>query len=217
MANILIVEDEKAISDLIVLNLKLAGHVCRQAFDGEEAAAEMERWQPALVLLDVMLPERDGFSLMEQKVFGEKPVIFLTAKDSTADKVKGLNLGADDYLTKPFEAVELLARVEAVLRRTGASQRIFEIGDTVVYLDQRTAAAGGIAVELTNREFELLEVLIQNRNMALSREQLLNLAWGYDYFGDTRTVDVHITKLRKKLKLEERIKTVYKHGYRLEV
>ena len=217
MANILIVEDEKAISDLIVLNLRLAGHVCQQAFDGKEAAAVMEQWQPALILLDVMLPERDGFSLMEQKVFGEKPVIFLTAKDSTADKVKGLNLGADDYLTKPFEAVELLARVEAVLRRTGSAQRVFEIGRTVVYLDQRTAAVDGGTVELTNREFELLEVLIQNRNIALSREKLLNLAWGYDYFGDTRTVDVHITKLRKKLKLEDYIKTVYKHGYRLEV
>ncbi len=217
MANILIVEDEKAISDLIVLNLKLAGHTCRQAFDGREAASVMGKWQPALVLLDVMLPEGDGFSLMEQKVFGGRPVIFLTARDSTADKVKGLNLGADDYLTKPFEAVELLARVDAVLRRTGSAQRIFEIGRAVVYLDQRRATVDGEAVELTNREFELLEVLIQNRNIALSREKLLNLAWGYDYFGDTRTVDVHITKLRRKLKLEDAIKTVYKHGYRLEV
>lgn len=217
MANILIVEDEKSISDLIVMNLKLVGHVCRQVFDGEEAVSAMNEWQPDLVLLDVLLPYRDGFLLMEQKVFRDKPVIFLTAKNSTADKVKGLKMGADDYIVKPFEAVELLARVEAVLRRAVPAQRIFEIGGTVVYLDQRTAMVDGVSAELTNREFELLEVLINNRNMALSREKLLDLAWGYDYYGDTRTVDVHITKLRKKLKLEDTIKTVYKHGYRLEV
>lgn len=217
MANILIVEDEKTISDLIVMNLKLVGHTCRQVFDGEEAVSAMKGWQPDLVLLDVLLPYRDGFLLMEQKVFRDKPVIILTAKNSTTDKVKGLKLGADDYITKPFEAVELLARVEAVLRRTGPTQRVFEIGSTVVYLDQRTATVDGISAELTNREFELLEVLINNRNMALSREKLLDLAWGYDYYGDMRTVDVHITKLRKKLKLEDTIKTVYKHGYRLEI
>lgn len=217
MANILIVEDEKSINDLIVMNLKLAGHTCCQAFDGEEAISAMMDWKPDLILLDVMIPYRDGYSLMEQKIFGNKPVIFLTAKNSTADKVKGLKLGADDYITKPFETVELLARVEAVLRRFQPTQRIFEIGSTVIHLDQRTVAVDGMPVKLTNREFELLEVLINNRNMALSREKLLDLAWGYDYYGDTRTVDVHITKLRKKLKLEDTIKTVYKHGYRLEI
>lgn len=217
MANILVVEDEKSINDLIVMNLKLAGHTCRQVFDGEEAIQIVKAWTPDLVLLDVLLPYQDGFSLMEQKVFRDKPVIFLTAKNATVDKVKGLKLGADDYIAKPFEAVELLARVEAVLRRTGMTQRVFEIDGTVVYLDKRTAAVDGIPVELTNREFDLLEVLINNRNLALSREKLLDLAWGYDYYGDTRTVDVHITKLRKKLKLEAAIKTVYKHGYRLEV
>jgi DNA-binding response OmpR family regulator len=217
VANILIVEDEKSINDLIVMNLKLVGHVCKQAFEGDEAIRAIADWQPDLVLLDVMIPYHDGFSLMEQKAFGEKPVIFLTAKNSTADKVKGLKLGADDYIAKPFEAVELLARVEAVLRRVQPAQRVFEIGGTIIQLDQRTATVDGVPIELTNREFELLEVLINNRNMALSREKLLDLAWGYDYYGDTRTVDVHITKLRKKLKLEGSIKTVYKHGYRLEV
>lgn len=217
MANILVVEDEKSINDLIVMNLKLAGHTCRQAFDGSQAQALFREQQPDLVLLDVMLPCGDGFSLMEQKVFGDKPVIFLTAKNGTTDKVKGLNLGADDYITKPFEAVELLARVGAVLRRTGSGQRVFQIGQTTIYLDRRTALVDGEQAMLTNREFELLEVLIENRNLALSREQLLDLAWGYDYFGDTRTVDVHITKLRKKLKPEDAIKTIYKHGYRLEI
>ena len=217
MANILIVEDEQSISDLIMMNLKLVGHICRQAFDGVDAAAVLEEFHPDLVLLDVMLPYRDGFSLMEQKIFAQIPVIFLTAKDSTSDKVKGLKLGADDYIVKPFEAVELLARVEALLRRTKSTERVFTIGKTLIYLDQRTVTVNGVPVEVTNREFELLEVLINNRNIALSRDKLLDLAWGYDYFGDTRTVDVHITKLRKKLSLEDQIKTVYKVGYRMEV
>jgi DNA-binding response OmpR family regulator len=200
-----------------MMNLKLVGHICHQVFDGAEAVASLGKFQPDLIILDIMLPRRDGFSLMEQKAFGTIPVIFLTAKDSTADKVKGLRLGADDYIAKPFEAVELLARVEAILRRTMPTERVFDIDGVSVHLDRRVAALGGVPVDLTNREFELLEVLINNRNIALSREKLLNLAWGYDYFGDTRTVDVHITKLRKKLNLENRIKTVYKVGYRLEI
>jgi len=217
MAKILIVEDEKSISDLILMNLKLVGHESRQAFDGSEAITSLEEFHPDLVLLDVMLPYVDGFSLMEQKAFANIPVIFLTAKDTVSDKVKGLKLGADDYIVKPFEAVELLARVEAVLRRIKPSERICTVGNTIIYLDQRRATVAGRSVDLTNREFELLEVLITNRNIALSREKLLDLAWGYDYFGDTRTVDVHITKLRKKLCLEDCIKTVYKVGYRMEV
>jgi len=217
MANILIVEDEKSINDLILLNLKLVGHTGKQAFDGKEAISALEDFQPDMVILDVMLPYDDGFSLMEKKVFENIPVIFLTAKDSTSDKVKGLKLGADDYIVKPFEAVELLARIEAVLRRIKPAERVITVDNTVVYLDQRTVTVEDSPKELTNREFELLEVLINNRNIALSREKLLDLAWGYDYFGDTRTVDVHITKLRKKLNFENRIKTVYKLGYRLEI
>lgn len=217
MANLLVVEDETSINDLIVLNLKLAGHTCRQAFDGKEAVWTLKDWQPDLILLDVMIPGSDGFDLMERRAFGDIPVIFLTAKNSTADKVRGLKLGADDYIAKPFEAVELLARVEAVLRRIKPVSHTVPIGGTVIHLDQRTATVDGALVRLTNREFELLEVLIRNRNLALSREKLLDLVWGYDFYGDTRTVDVHITKLRKKLKLEDAIKTVYKHGYRLEI
>ena len=217
MANILIVEDEKSINDLILMNLKLVGHTGKQAFDGKEAVSALDEFKPDMVILDVMLPYEDGFSLMEQKVFENIPVIFLTAKDSTSDKVKGLKLGADDYIVKPFEAVELLARVEAVLRRIKPSERVITVDSTIIYLDQRTVTVEDTPAELTNREFELLEVLINNRNLALSREKLLDLAWGYDYFGDTRTVDVHITKLRKKLNFENRIKTVYKLGYRLEI
>ena len=217
MANILIVEDEKPISDLILMNLKLVGHAGKQAFDGDEAIIAMEDFQADLVLLDVMLPYKDGFSLMEQKAFDNIPVIFLTAKDSITDKVKGLNLGADDYIVKPFETVELLARIEAVLRRIKPSERTITIDNVSVHFDKRTVTMDDASIELTNREFELLEVLVNNRNIALSREKLLDLAWGYDYFGDTRTVDVHITKLRKKLNFENRIKTIYKLGYRLEI
>ncbi len=217
MEKILIIEDEKEINDLVVMNLKLVGYECRQAFDGNEATLILENEKPDLVLLDIMIPYKDGFTLMEQNIFKGIPVIFLTAKDSVLDKVKGLKLGADDYIVKPFEAMELLARVEAVLRRTKPRQRVFAIENTIVHLDEHTVTVSETPVDLTKKEFELLEVLIKNCNLALSREKLLDLVWGYDYFGDTRTVDVHITKLRKKLKLQNHIKTVYKIGYRLEV
>lgn len=171
---------------------------------------------PDLIILDVMLPVYDGFTLMEKRMFGDIPVIYLSAKDQLTDKVRGLTAGADDYLVKPFEAAELLARVDSVLRRTSKHHRIYTISGTRIDLDERTTTVDGNPVKLTCREFELLEALILNQNLALTREQLLNLAWGEDYFGETRTVDVHITKLRKKLHLENYIKTVYKLGYRLE-
>ena len=217
MEKVLIVEDEKLINDLILMNLKLVGYECRQAFNGNEAVMLLEAERPDLVLLDVMIPYQDGFTLMEQKVFEDIPVIFLTAKGHLRDKVKGLKLGADDYIVKPFEAIELIARIEAVLRRTKPMNKVFSIGNTMIYLDEHMVTVDGNEVKLTNQEFELLAVLINNCNLALSRDKLLDLAWGHDYFGDTRTVDVHITKLRKKLKLEKHIRTVHKMGYRLEV
>lgn len=218
MAKILIVEDEKSINDLILMNLSLVGHTCYQAFDGVQAVSALNECNPDLILLDVMIPYRDGFSLMQEKVFKEVPVIFLTAKDAVADRVKGLNLGTDDYITKPFEAIELIARVDAVLRRTKKFLNSeFIIGNVFVNVLERKVKVNNTEVELTNREFMLLEVLIKNRNIALSRERLLDLVWGYDFEGDTRTVDVHITKLRKKLGLVNYIKTVYKLGYRLEI
>lgn len=216
MAKVLIVEDDRAISDLIRLNLNLVGHTCIQAFDSDEAKALVNSDLVDLILLDVMIPRVDGFTLLEQRAFGNTPTILVTAKALLADRVQGLRLGADDYIVKPFETVELLARVDAVLRRTQKNDTDFMIQDTVISLKEHTASVEGKEVELTNREFELLTVLLQNRNIALSREQLLDLAWGYDYYGDTRTVDVHIVKLRKKLHLEAVIKTVYKLGYRLE-
>jgi DNA-binding response OmpR family regulator len=217
MQRILIVEDDKSISDLVQMNLTLVGYECDQAKDGDEGRRLANKTAPDLVLLDIMLPGADGFTLMEQGVFGGVPVIFLTAKDGVADRVKGLRLGADDYIVKPFEAAELIARVAAVLRRTSPSgDNTYTFGDTVINVEARTATVGGEDAGLTNMEFRLLEALIRNKNLAVSREKLLDLAWGYDFCGDTRTVDVHITKLRKKLHMEDHIKTVYKHGYRFD-
>lgn len=217
MAEILIVEDEPAINDLMAMNLKLVGHHCTQIFNGRAAAEYMQSHHPDLVLLDVMLPGQDGFALLKNRSFDGIPVIMVTARIQVNDRVKGLNLGADDYIIKPFAAPELLARVEAVLRRSLRSSQEFILDNTVVNLQYRTVTVDSQEVELTNQEFELLAILIQNRNLALSRDKMLTLAWGYDYMGDTRTVDVHITRLRKKLHWENRIKTIFKVGYRLEV
>lgn len=215
MAHILIVEDEQTINELIKRNMNLVGHKCTSAFDGKEALAFIEQHSFDLVLLDVMLPGLDGFDVFE-RIHGI-PTIFLTAKNGLSDRVKGLNMGADDYLTKPFEMLELLARVDAVLRRTKKENESFELDNVKIQFDSRQIFVEKKIIECTPKEYELLEVLVRNRNIALSREKLLELAWGYDYEGDTRTVDVHIQKLRKKLGLENRIKTVYKLGYRLEV
>ena len=141
-----------------------------------------------------------------------RPSFSSRRKGNLSDRVKGLRLGADDYIVKPFETVELLARIDAVLRRVQREQHVFSLDGTVVNLDSRVITVGGEEVEITMREFELLEILIKNRNIALSREKLLNLAWGYDYFGETRTVDVHVQKLRKKLNWENHIKTVLQAG-----
>ena len=215
MADILVVEDEEAINELIRRNLKLVGHTCYLAMDGENALEMMNNKSFDLIVLDIMLPKLDGFEVLGQ-VKGI-PTILLTARGSVEDRVKGLVMGADDYLTKPFEMLELLARVEAILRRTKKDEDTFEIDDVRVEFHSRRLFLEEKVVECTPKEFELLEVLIKNRNIALSREKLLELVWGYEYIGETRTIDVHIQKLRKKLGLEKRIVTVYKLGYRLEV
>lgn len=215
MAHILIVEDEKSINDLIAMNLALVGHTSQQTYEGHEALEYIRHNNYDLIILDIMLPGLDGFTLVQQ-VPKDTPVIFLTAMGNLSDRVKGLQLGADDYIVKPFETIELLARIEAILRRTQKSSSIFSLDDTVVNLQSRVVTVAGVEIELTIREFELLEIFIKNKNIALSREKLLKLAWEYDYFGETRTVDVHVQKLRKKLNWENRIKTVYKMGYRLE-
>lgn len=215
MATILIVEDEIPIHELIRRNLQAVGHSCLSAFDGKEAIQIQAQKEVDLILLDIMLPELDGYEVFHQ--LRGTPTIFLTARSSLSDKVKGLTLGADDYLVKPFEMLELLARVDAVLRRTKKEGKSFELDAVKIDFESRQAFLNDKPVDCTPKEFDLLEVLVINRNIALSREKLLELAWGYDYVGDTRTVDVHVQKLRKKLDMESRIKTVYKMGYRLEV
>lgn len=216
MAYILIAEDEQAINDLICKNLKLLGHRTAQAFDGAQAMQLIAEENFDLVLLDVMMPQMSGFEV-KSKLPADLPVIFVTAKNSVSDQLTGLNLGADDYIVKPFDVLVLIARVENVLRRTKKNDTIFAINDCVIDLAKRIVLKDGKEVVLTLQEFNLLEALVLNRNFALSREKLLQLAWGYDYMGDSRTVDVHVQKLRKKLDLHKEIVTVFKYGYRLEV
>lgn len=213
---ILIVEDELAISRLIKLNLDIANYDSKEVYDGFEALHIIEKEKFDLILLDVMLPSIDGFTIMDRIEHLNIPVIFLTAKDSLFDKVNGLKLGAEDYIVKPFEAMELLARIETVLRRYGKAKEILEFKDITVYLKERIVKKNGQLVELTLKEYELLLILIQNKNIALTREMLLESVWQFDYFGGTRTVDMHIGAVRKKLDLNDNIKTVYKIGYRLE-
>ena len=215
MAHILIVEDDQHINDQIARNLKLVGHSCIQAFDGSEAIKLVAQNPVDLILLDIMLPGMDGFEVIKKISF--EPVIFISAKDGLEHKLNGLYSGADDYIVKPFEMLELLARVEVVLRRARKHTTIFRLDNVVVNMTDRTVTIGEGTVDLSHREFELLEVFIRNQNIALSRDKLLELAWGYDYLGETRTVDNHVQKLRSKLGWEERIKTIYKLGYRLEV
>ena len=214
MAKILILEDEKAINDLVALNLGMVGHTVMQAFTGKDALRIAEETPLDLLILDVMLPDTDGFTVYE-KLRGI-PAIFLTALGETADKVKGFERGADDYVVKPFEMAELLLRVEAVLRRTHKSEQHYRIGDLDVDFEAKTVTKNGVPVDLAMQEFVLLETLIKNRNIALSRKRLMREAWDVSFMGETRTVDVHIQRLRKKLGLEDRIKTIYRFGYRFE-
>lgn len=215
MANILVVEDDFAICELIKRNLQMVGHTCAWMADGASVPALMEQGHFDLVILDVMLPGCSGFEVIKE--LDQTPVIFVTAKGALEDKLKGLSLGAEDYIVKPFEILELIARVGVVLKRYGKHTKEMVIDDVVVDMRQHIVTKAGQTVNLTPQEFRLLEVFIQNQNLAMSREQLLNLAWDYDYEGESKTVDVHVRKLRQKLGLENRIKTVSKIGYRLEI
>lgn len=214
---ILIVDDEPGIREIIRMNLELAGYECLEAEDGDKAIELLENNMIDIVLLDIMLPKKDGYQVSEEFINRKIPVIFLTAKENTLDKVKGLKLGADDYITKPFESIELLARIEVVLRRTGKSESKFKYRDVEIDFSKREVLCKGKRVELTSQEYNLLEVLVKNQNLAMSRDSLLEKAWGYDYYGDTRTIDIHIQRLRKKLNWDEVIVTVFKYGYRLEI
>lgn len=214
--NILVVEDDDGIRDLIEINLSMVGYKVYTAIDGEEGKNIFLKENIDLALLDVMLPKIDGLQLVEIIKQKDIPVIFITAKDSVYDKVKGLRLGADDYIVKPFENIELLARIESVARRYSKNDKIIKFKDITIYTEKRIVKQNDKTVDLTLKEYELLHSFILNKNIALSREQLLENVWGIEYIGETRTVDIHVQRLREKLNLKENIKTVYKIGYRLE-
>lgn len=220
MIKILIVDDEKPICDLIDMNLSECGYHCTTVQDGVNAITMIEQGKYDLILLDVMLPGVNGYDIMEYIRPLEIPVIFITAKHEIKDRVKGLKLGADDYLVKPFDIVELTARVEAVLRRYNKAERLLTAGDVVVDVDAHSVTKSGQTIDLTNKEFGLLVLFIKNKNVALFRETLYEKVWDGEYDGDSRTLDLHVQRLRKKLKWEDglpRIVAVYKVGYRLEV
>ncbi len=217
MIKILIVDDEKPICDLIDMNLTGARYQCTSVQDGAEAVRIIEAERFDLILLDVMLPGVNGYDIMDYIRPLKIPVIFITARYEVKDRVKGLKLGADDYLVKPFDVVELVARVEAVLRRYHKAENLLSAGDVVVDVEARQVTRAGKPVVLTNKEFDLLLLFIRNKNVALFRETLYENVWEGEYIGDSRTVDLHVQRLRRKLGWKDCLVTVYKVGYRLEV
>lgn len=214
---VLIVEDDTNIAELLHLYLEKEGFETVVANDGGKGVELFRSFHPDLVLLDIMLPGLDGYELLEYLRPMDTPVIFITAKGTLGDRVRGLNLGADDYIVKPFEVAELVARVESVLRRTGRGGALLRAWDVTVDTVARSATKAGVPVALTPREFDLLEQLLRNRGAALYRDVLFERVWGGEMDDGTRTLDLHIQRLRKKLGWQEHIKTVYKVGYLLEM
>lgn len=217
MIKILIVDDEKSICDLIDMNLTVAGYDCKSVQDGIKAIDLVDRENFDLVLLDIMLPGADGYDVMEYLRPLKIPVIFITAKHEVKDRVRGLKLGAEDYLVKPFDVVELLARVEVVLRRYNKAQKLLRAGDVTVDTEARTVMKDGNTIILTNKEYGLLVLFIRNKNVALFRETLYEKVWEGEYFADSRTLDLHVQRLRRKMGWENNLVAVYKVGYRLEI
>lgn len=216
---VVVVEDDPHIADLVDLYLRREGFRVLLAGDGEKGLELVKQADPWIVILDVGLPgRRDGFDVCREiRARGSVPVLFLTARDDEVDRILGLEMGADDYLTKPFSPRELVARVRAILRRTRegpAPQEVVTLGELAVDLRRREVRQRGVAVSLTTREFDLLAFLANNIGLALSRQQLLDGVWGTDWYGDERTVDVHVAQLRKKLGTELPLATVWGVGYR---
>jgi len=219
---VLVVDDEKHIIDLARMYLEREGFTVEEALDGAEALRKIRSLNPALVVLDLMLPEVDGWEVCRRtRVDSDVPIIMLTARSDDVDKIVGLELGADDYLTKPFNPRELVARVKAILGRYERSVRpgkALHLGDLTIDPSSREATLGTQTLELRTKEFDLLYTLAEHRGQVLTREQLLELVWGYDFYGETRTVDVHIAHLRKKLRGSEvQIETLRGVGYKLVV
>lgn len=215
MIQILIVEDDAAISNLIRTTLQGEGYLCTCALDGKRGADLMDSGHWDLVLLDLMLPEISGYDLLEYLRPTETPVIIISAMGQVQDRIRGLKMGADDYLVKPFQIGELVARVESVLRRTGRASKAVVCGDVKVDLESRRVEKAGRVVDLTVKEFDLLATLVRHRNVALTRCYLYETVWGEEYLGETRTLDSHIQRLRKKLDWNDTIQTVFRIGYRL--
>lgn len=216
MYPILIVDDEKAIADLIEMTLQSLDYECVKAYSGEQAADLIETQRFDLILLDVMLPGVDGFSLIDYILPTGTPVIFITAKTSVEDRVRGLRAGAYDYITKPFAAAELLARVDGLMRHTGRRSSEISLWDVKINPETRTVTKNGTEVSLTPREFDLLMVLVHDQGVALYRDVLFERVWGLDSDASLRTLDIHISRLRKKLGWDKQIRSVPKIGYRLE-
>lgn len=216
MNKILIVEDDKTIAKLIQASLSISDYDSAIVHDGQTAYDVIMQQDFDLILLDIMLPEIDGFSLFDKVRSRNIPVIFLTAKSDVSDRVKGLKLGADDYILKPFEPLELLARVETVLRRYKKTEKTLTFRNITINLDERTAKMDDKIVDVTPLEYDLLVLFIKRKNIALSRDTILESVWGISVDIETRTVDNHVQRLRKKFKLEHCLKTVFKVGYRLE-
>lgn len=216
MIQILIVEDDPNIAKLIEATVAIGGYQGTVCDNGKEAFEKMENQSYDLVLLDVMLPDMSGFEIMRNRTNTETPVIFITAKQELTDKVRGLRLGAEDYIVKPFEAMELLARIEVILRRVKKTENTYNYGNISINVEEHTCKCDGEEVYLTPKEFEVLVFFIQHRDVAISRERLLAAVWGYEYEGETRTIDIHIQQLRKKLNIKDKLVTIPKLGYRLE-
>ncbi|MEE9512606.1 MAG: response regulator transcription factor [Anaerolineales bacterium] len=219
---ILVVDDEANIIDLARLYLEQDGYRVEDAMDGQQALEKIGSLEPALVILDIMLPEVDGFEVCRRvRSESDVPIIMLTARDDDVDKIVGLELGADDYMTKPFNPRELVARVKAILRRAEHTSRRdgspIHIGDLTIDPARREISVAGQVIETRMKEFDLLLTLVEHKGIVLSREQLLNLVWGYDFYGQTRTVDVHVAHLRKRIAASNqvRIETVTGVGYKL--
>ena len=217
MYRILVVEDDPSIAELMEMNFSVAGYLCDVAADGKQALDRVKEKAYDLAILDIMLPEIDGFSLLPYMKNAEIPVIYVSAKNQEADRVKGLRLGAEDYLVKPFSVLELLVRMEKVLERRHPKQERIEIGNVSMLPEERTVLLAGNPVSLKPMEYALLLMLAKHPNIVFSREQLLREVWGDSFFGETRTVDNHIAMLRKKLEWAERIVTVHRVGYKLVV
>jgi two-component system, OmpR family, alkaline phosphatase synthesis response regulator PhoP len=215
MFQVLIVEDDEAISNLIRSTLQSEGYACTCALDGQAGADWMDKAHFDLILLDLMLPKISGYDLLEYIRPTGTPVIIISAMGQVQDRIRGLKMGADDYLVKPFQIGELVARVESVLRRTGRAERTLHWGDVSVDLESRRVEKAGEEIVLTVKEFDLLATLMQHKNVALTRCYLYETVWGEEYLGETRTLDSHIQRLRKKLDWNDTIQTVFRIGYRL--